>query len=87
MDYTLGYEKLDQVFAAIREEVTERLLECSSDADDFVRLATQPNVVAEVVMQFILRGSKHDLVDVAEYLGPDLAQDLYKAVVFITKVA
>lgn len=81
--------KFREVFDAnvkeLMEPVREALLESSATC-------TTEEIIAQLLMNCLADKelgvmSRHGLLDIADHMGPDWAQALYRAAVFITKVA
>lgn len=90
-DYTLAPVKFDEVFNVLKEEVREGLLSVSGSAGEFDANCNRSTIIAQILMNTLgdnsTKPNLHDLLSMAEWMGPDHAQALYHAAVFITKVA
>lgn len=94
---TALHTRIDEVFGEIADRAREGLLDLSADA------ITDEAVIAQILMEELFAHpcdpesggeitaltseNKVRLVRMANHMGPDYAQALYHAAVFITKVA
>lgn len=90
---TTAHVALDKTLADLRDSIVEPLLDHAADG----RPVTAETVLAQLLMEFLADATDADLeldgagkvrlAQMAVHMGPDWAQVLYRAAVFITKVA
>lgn len=100
-EITAAHNKLDEILADIRDCISEAILDDACERRPVNRSTVLAQIIMEALNDGGVSELGHDavfkgrydkdmkvhLVEMADQMGPDYAQALYHAAVFITKVA